>query len=94
MCKEKMNLICLDYPKCHESIGYNILQTSEDDEKDREFLKIIDNNIFRDESKQWVAPLPFRFVCLLVCLFGVYRPTQEFFTHMETSPLPAKGCKF
>ena len=29
-----------------------------------------------------------------VCLFGVYRPTREYFTHMETSPLPVKGCKF
>ena len=29
-----------------------------------------------------------------VCLFGVYHPTQEFFTQMETSPLPVKGCKF
>ena len=26
-------------------------------------------------------------------LFGVYRPTWEFFTYMETSPLPAKGWK-
>ena len=26
--------------------------------------------------------------CLFVCLFGVYRPTLEFSTHMETSPLP------
>ena len=25
-------------------------------------------------------------VCLFVCLFGVFRPTREFFTHMETSP--------
>ena len=24
---------------------------------------------------------------------GVYRPTREFFAHMETSPLPVKGCK-
>ena len=31
------------------------------------------------------------FVCLF---FGVYRPTQNFFTHMETSPLPVKDCKF
>ena len=31
---------------------------------------------------------------LLVCLFEVFRPTREFFTHMETSPLPVKGCKF
>ena len=34
------------------------------------------------------------FVCVFVCLFGVYRPTQEVFTHMETSPLQVKGCKF
>ena len=27
-------------------------------------------------------------------LFGVFRPTREFFTHMETSPLSMKGCKF
>ena len=29
-----------------------------------------------------------------VCLFWVYHPTREFFTHMQTSPLPLKGCKF
>ena len=29
-----------------------------------------------------------------VCVCGVYRPTREFFTHMETSQLPVKGCKF
>ena len=34
------------------------------------------------------------FVCFFVCLFGVYRPTRGFFTHRETSPLLAKGCKF
>ena len=28
---------------------------------------------------------------LIFCLFGVLHPTQEFFTHMETSPLPVKG---
>ena len=28
------------------------------------------------------------------CLFGVFRPTQEFFTHLETALLPVKGCKF
>ena len=33
-------------------------------------------------------------VCLFVCLFGVLRPTREFLTHFETSPLPAKGYKF
>ena len=31
---------------------------------------------------------------LFVCLFWVYRPTREFFTHMDTSPLPVKGCRF
>ena len=25
-------------------------------------------------------------LCLFVCLFGFFRPTREFFTHMETSP--------
>ena len=32
--------------------------------------------------------------CLFVCLFGVYSQTREFFTHMETSLLRVKGCKF
>ena len=31
-------------------------------------------------------------VCLV--LIGVYCPSREFFTHMEMSPLPMKGCKF
>ena len=26
--------------------------------------------------------------------FGVVRPNRENFTHMETSPLQVKGCKF
>ena len=30
----------------------------------------------------------------MICFFGVFRPTREFFTRMETSPLPVKGCKF
>ena len=33
------------------------------------------------------------FVCLFVYI-SVFRPTSEFFTHMETSQLPAKGSKF
>ena len=33
--------------------------------------------------------MEFFFVCL-----GVFRPTREFFSHLETSPLPVKGCKF
>ena len=34
----------------------------------------------------------FNVVCLLV--FGVLRPTQIFLTHMDTSALPVKDCKF
>ena len=30
----------------------------------------------------------------LVCLFVVFRPRPEFLTHMKTSPLPMKDCKF
>ena len=30
----------------------------------------------------------------MICLFGVFRPTPEFFTHLETSSLAAKDCKF
>ena len=28
----------------------------------------------------------------VVCFFGFLRPTREFFTHLEMSILPAKGC--
>ena len=37
------------------------------------------------------------FVCLFVCLFvctGVFNPLGNFFTHLETLPLPVKGYKF
>ena len=27
------------------------------------------------------------------CIFGGFRPTRECFTHLETLPLPVKGCK-
>ena len=43
-------------------------------------------NVLKTE-KSSVSPDKF-FVCLLVCLFGVLLHTREFFTHMETSPLP------
>ena len=33
------------------------------------------------------------FVVFFVCL-GVFRPTREFYTNLETSSLPMKGCKF
>ena len=42
--------------------------------------------------KGQMRPNELRFV--FDCLFGVSRPTREFFTHMETSQLPVKGCKF
>ena len=28
---------------------------------------------------------------IILCLLGVFRPTREFFTYMETSPLPMKA---
>ena len=31
-------------------------------------------------------------ICLFLCWF--FRPTREYFTRMETSPLPVKGCKY
>ena len=31
---------------------------------------------------------------LFVCFFVFFCPTQVFFTHLETSPLPVKGSKF
>ena len=31
---------------------------------------------------------------MFVCLIMVFQPTTEFFTHMETSSLPVKSCKF
>ena len=31
---------------------------------------------------------------LFVCLLGDLRPTRRFYTHVEMSPLPVKGCKF
>ena len=30
---------------------------------------------------------------MFVCI-GFFSPTRDFFTRMETSPLPVKGCKF
>ena len=33
-------------------------------------------------------------ISLFVILFGVLRPTLEFFNPMETTPLPMNGCKF
>ncbi|XP_065944078.1 uncharacterized protein [Magallana gigas] len=56
----------LKHPQRNEPIGQNIFQTSPDDDKpglsveDKEFLAIMDKEFCRDNSGQWVAPLPFR----------------------------------
>ena len=45
-------------------------------------------------NHKWVVfmHISITWLMTLVC-FGVYRPTREFFTHMDTSPLLVKGCK-
>lgn len=54
------------HPQRNGPIGQNIFQTSHDDDKpglsveDKEFLAIMDKEFCRDNSGQWVAPLPFR----------------------------------
>ena len=40
----------------------------------------------------FVSLLFYYFTISFVCLFGVFRPTREFFTQIEKSPLPVKGC--
>ena len=83
---------------------YNpIHHTSNDEPIERHFEDIINKKKYPDphyssivtelntiHCKQMTGKKPLGFVCL----FGVYRPTREFFTHMETSPLSMKGCKF
>ena len=29
-------------------------------------------------------------MCMIICLFWVYYPNREFFTHVEKSPIPGK----
>ena len=38
--------------------------------------------------------LVIRYTHVIVYLFGIFCPTREFFTHLETSSLPVKGCFF
>jgi hypothetical protein len=40
----------------------------------------------------WLCSFILR-IGLIDYLFTVLRPAQEYFTYMETSPLPVKGCK-
>ena len=45
-------------------------------------------------SHPWIVFAKFGWNCSFVYLFGVIRPTREFFTHLEMSWLPMTGCKF
>ena len=49
--------------------------------------------ILRDFQVQIRTVFYGKYVCF-VCFHGIYRPTRECFTHMETSPLRVKGCNF
>ena len=51
----------------------------------------MDNDV---ASKTWLHfNFPLHFL-LFDCLLGVFRPTRNFFIHLEMSPMPLKGCKF
>ena len=39
----------------------------------------------------FVIPFKIPTLAMIFYVFGVYRPTREYFTHMETSALPVKG---
>ena len=41
-----------------------------------------------------LAPIVERLAVELSLPFEVFRPTREFFTHLETSPLLVQGCNF
>ena len=57
------------------------------------FKENLQNLISRDEQMSITFELFKVFVCSFRLIWA-YRPTRKFFTHMETSPLPVKGCKF
>ncbi|XP_068116194.1 uncharacterized protein [Hyperolius riggenbachi] len=50
----------------HQDFGDTIFQITRDDNKtvpsieDKEFINILNNEFFKDETNSWVAPLPFR----------------------------------
>jgi hypothetical protein len=46
-----------------------------------------------DQSGTWAACFESFPHIEIDWLFTVLRPAQEYFTYMETSPLPVKGCK-
>jgi hypothetical protein len=51
------------------------------------------DELFPNFKKNYNLIFIFFFFWLINWLFTVLRPAQEFFTYMETSPLPVKGCK-
>ena len=52
-------------------------------------IQYYDENCFQQyhDSPQVLLVIVFAY-------FGVFRPTREFSTKLETSPLPMKGCNF
>ena len=61
--------------------------------------RVSDKVVCSLEANLAISTLVFSFALnlrqvLFVYLFVEFRPTQEFFTHLEMSPLPVKGCKF
>ena len=56
------------------------------------FLLSTYTSLWRKNQK--VGLNPSLSVNMFVCLFVVFRPTREIFSHMVTSHLPVKGCKF
>jgi hypothetical protein len=58
------------------------------------------NSMLRPTCAFFMTPPPFFSTCnitsnycLFVCSLTALCPVQEFFSYMETSPLPMKGCK-
>ena len=51
---------------CKDGLGENVFQKTPEDDKlamsvdDKDFLSIMDNNVYIDDENHWVAPLPFR----------------------------------
>ena len=45
-------------------------------------------------SIDWGKKIATTIVIFFMLVLVFFCPSQQFFTHMETSPLPVKGCKF
>ena len=61
--------------------------------------RVSDKVVCSSDANLAISTLVFSFALnlrqvLFVYLFVEFRPTQEFFTHLEMSPLPVKDCKF